>query len=131
MIDTTEIPLEGALELPNCAPTVVNPEDLGDAIAGHVVQKYYPSALLKIEEHPIPNDLFEKGLNLEVAIAMNMSHALIQANDVCDQEGIKYIAKIYTKACSIDDVFSQYICTTIRESESDFAKLVVRYSTAK
>ncbi len=51
MIDNIEMPPEAALELPDCAPTKVLPDDLSKAIKGIEVQKHYASDLFSIKEN--------------------------------------------------------------------------------
>ena len=62
--EMTEMPVEGLLELSDCAPTKVLPQDLGNAIIGKEIQKHYASTLLDIKDNEvIVPELFAKESN--------------------------------------------------------------------
>ncbi len=56
MLSDIEMPPEAALDLPDCAPTKVLPQDLSKVIKGLEVQRYYASDLFDVKEDEIiPN----------------------------------------------------------------------------
>jgi hypothetical protein len=128
----TEEPVEGMLELPDCAPTKVLPKDLSDAIGGKNVQKHYASTLVGIDkDESIPNGLFDTELsNLPQTKTDFFSKVigLLRENDVCDKIGIQFLSKVYSEACSIKDgEFGKELCKEIRSSKSAVAKLAILY----
>ena len=129
--DVTEMPAEGLLELPDCAPTKVLPSDLTDAIAGKEVPKYYASALFNIrEDDPLPPEFFTTNsstlpINLEF---VQKIIGLLSENDACDKIGIKFIAKVYNAACSNEaNEFIGNVCKDIKASKSAMAKFAIIY----
>ena len=131
--EMTEMPVEGLLELPDCAPTKVLPQDLGNAIIGKEIQKHYASTLLEIKDNEvIVPELFAKESNNEILLMkaefVRKVIGLLSENDVCDKIGIKFIARAYADACSIDNnEFWTELCKEIKKSKSAVAKLAILY----
>ncbi|MEI6187856.1 MAG: hypothetical protein WCP46_05075 [Alphaproteobacteria bacterium] len=136
MNEMTEMPVEGLLELPDCAPTKVLPQDLGNAITGKDTQKYYASTLLGIKGNEITApELFAKESNNEIlpikAEFVRKVIGLLSENDVCDKIGIKFLAKAYADACSVENnEFWTELCKEIKKSKSAVAKLAILYEGA-
>lgn len=136
MLSDIEMPPEAVLDLPDCAPTKVLPQDLNKAINGIEVQKYYASDLLGIKENEvIPYESFSQinspNPSNESEFISKVTGLLVE-NDVCDKVGIKFIAQVYTAACSKDaNEFGQSICNKIKQSKSAVAKLATLYANAE
>lgn len=131
--DIIDTPPDAVLELPDCAPTKVMPQELEKAILGKDVNRYYASSLLSIkEDEAVPNELFQHDnfqMNSEFT---NKIIGLLSENDICDKIGVKFIARVYDAACSNDgNQFSKNICYEIKQSKTAVAKLAILYNNSK
>ena len=120
MIDHIQDNNEGLIELPDCAPSKILPYDLGDAIDGKPIQKYYASSLFSIKQ----GDLIPENLDNEEF--MYKVVGLLKENDVCDKEGIKFLSRV-DKQCTTSVQNAGILCNLLHSSKAAVLKLAQLY----
>lgn len=120
--------VEGMLELSECSPSLIAPEDLLKSINGVNVAKHYASELLGITDFDYNANTKPLNTKYFESITPNVFN-LLQKNDLCDNVGIKFIAHAYNTSCSHQEVApAKALCESISQSNKALAQLSITYA---
>lgn len=107
--------------IPDCLPSKLHPKDLERAMGKSQaeidalgIQRYYASEIIGIKSNePLPTNTFNKDYSKmsseeqkEFREFIIKISTLIDANDSCDKEGIKFIAQIMNSYCLNSEAYN-------------------------